>query len=500
MKDRVFTALLSAALLLAVALRFFFLEADPPYGIVSTSGDFVTDEGWYAKGAILKVKFGHWINPQDHNFQIAAPLHNLLLMLVFKTVGVNLIAARLVALAAFVFTLILFYNILRMDFSRWMALIGCLLVAVGIDNFAFSRLALTEPIAAFLTLSALSLWIFYPGNVWCCLASLALASLAFFEKLLFLHVLLIVLLLWVGDIRQLVLNRHGKKALSMVGAIFLIFAVTLMCFLELRQVSPTDWTSMAARTQEAFFSWKHPKGILNLFKAFAGLMTRRDCTVPLLIILGGMVFFLFKRHQIATPVSRAFKAMFLWGVLGFLALGINYYQPERYFYFFVFPAVYFSLDVIQRFAPERYSKPLFVGLLVLVFLVLQTAWQVPAYVRWALLPKQNSYVSQAEDIAKTITAGHSNEVVLMGDISAFVAFFPGQVRPISMAFADASTICQFVQRWQPAYFINDKPLDGIVKCFPTPVNIAPIKSYTIMNHYYGNDYTLYHVGSPTMPE
>jgi hypothetical protein len=181
--------------------------------------------------------------------------------------------------------------------------------------------------------------------------------------------------------------------------------------------------------------------------------------------------------------------MLAWGVLGFLALGINYYHPERYFYFIVFPIVYLSLVVIQQLAPKKYLTPL-----LLIFLVLQVAWQIPAYVRWAKLPQQNTYVSIAEDIAKTITENGSKDVVLMGDISAFVAFFPGQIRPISMAFADQAKICQFIHYWKPSYFIVDAPLGDIVKCYPERVKIVPIKSYTIMNHYYGNDYTLYRVG------
>ena len=55
---RWFEVSLLALLVVSVLVRFGGLATDPPYSIVSTSGTFLTDEGWYSKSAQLHARFG----------------------------------------------------------------------------------------------------------------------------------------------------------------------------------------------------------------------------------------------------------------------------------------------------------------------------------------------------------------------------------------------------------------------------------------------------------
>jgi hypothetical protein len=125
-----------------------------------------TDEGWYGDAAIRHFQRGHWYVPGDFNPAAALPVWPLLESAVFRFSGVGVAPAR--ALTVGIFALILLTSWLLLH--RWQRLappsaqpsspllapaIAVLLLAVSPFCYAFTRLAILEPMLILLTLLAL---------------------------------------------------------------------------------------------------------------------------------------------------------------------------------------------------------------------------------------------------------------------------------------------------------------------------------------------------------
>jgi len=151
------------------ALHFVHLKADFPNHSPWPDWAKYTDEGWYGSAAIRHYQLGHWNLPGDFNPAAALPVWPLVEMALFRFTGVSLAAAR--ALTVVVFGMIragcylLLWRWARAGSvndaaaeSRTPSLapaIAALLLAVNPFFFAFSRLAILEPLLILLTLKAL---------------------------------------------------------------------------------------------------------------------------------------------------------------------------------------------------------------------------------------------------------------------------------------------------------------------------------------------------------
>jgi hypothetical protein len=161
--------LLVAAVFLA--LHALHLNADFPNYSPWMDWSKYTDEGWYGDGAIRHFLLGHWYVPGDFNPAVVLPVWPFLEFLLFRFTGVSLVAARALTVAIFALTLISSYFLVR----RWTNLspatdsettvpnptpslapaIALLLLAVSPFCYAFTRLAILEPLLILLTLLAL---------------------------------------------------------------------------------------------------------------------------------------------------------------------------------------------------------------------------------------------------------------------------------------------------------------------------------------------------------
>jgi 4-amino-4-deoxy-L-arabinose transferase-like glycosyltransferase len=147
-------ALWWAGIVALVGLHFVHLSADFPNFSPWMDYSKYTDEGWYANAAIRQTLFGHWRIPGDFNPGVALPVWPLLLRGVFAVSGVSLLAARMFSLTIFSANLLTSYFLLRRFASRPVALTGVTVLAGSAYLWAFSRLAILEPVVVlFLLLS-----------------------------------------------------------------------------------------------------------------------------------------------------------------------------------------------------------------------------------------------------------------------------------------------------------------------------------------------------------
>jgi len=143
-----------AAIAALFALHFLHLSADFPNYSPWMDYSKYTDEGWYGNAAVRQALFGHWRVPGDFNPAVALPVWPVLLRLAFAIGGVSLGVARVLALSIFAANLLVSYALLRRAVTRTAALAGVTFLAASAYLWAFSRLAILEPLVIlFLLLS-----------------------------------------------------------------------------------------------------------------------------------------------------------------------------------------------------------------------------------------------------------------------------------------------------------------------------------------------------------
>jgi 4-amino-4-deoxy-L-arabinose transferase-like glycosyltransferase len=131
---------LGAVVLVALAVRFVALDADPHPHLVMF--DHITDEGWYSQNARNHALFGTWVIDEHNPALVLCPLHTLVLRLCYGLGGVSFATTRLPGTLASVLTVALvFWTMRRLGPARW---IGTALVACNPLLLAYSRTAFVE--------------------------------------------------------------------------------------------------------------------------------------------------------------------------------------------------------------------------------------------------------------------------------------------------------------------------------------------------------------------
>jgi len=147
----------------ALALHFLHLSADFPNHSPWMDWSKYTDEGWYGDAAIRQLQLGHWYVRGDFNPAVALPVWPGLEFLLFSVAGVSLVAARALAVVVFCGSVAAGYVLVRRcgDWSAGgrsrslAAPIAAALLAVSPFCYAFTRLAILEPLLVLWMLLAL---------------------------------------------------------------------------------------------------------------------------------------------------------------------------------------------------------------------------------------------------------------------------------------------------------------------------------------------------------
>lgn len=121
-----------------------------------------TDEGWYGNAAIRQHLFGNWYMPGDFNPAPAVPVWPFLEWILFGFTGVSIVAARALAVGFFYIDLLLAYLLLRTRAPRWVGMLAVTLAVTSPFLYAFSRLAILEPMLIACLLAALNLAVRLP--------------------------------------------------------------------------------------------------------------------------------------------------------------------------------------------------------------------------------------------------------------------------------------------------------------------------------------------------
>jgi len=130
-----------AVLIVGIALRILYLDADPDY--YAWVG-YITDEGRWVKAARELALFGRIINVDWLSHLLVAPLFQAASYTVFKLLGVSIWTARLFTALSGSAVLIVFWLALRRVVTPQAMLVGLALLAFEVDLVMLSRVAIPE--------------------------------------------------------------------------------------------------------------------------------------------------------------------------------------------------------------------------------------------------------------------------------------------------------------------------------------------------------------------
>lgn len=143
------------AITLLYALHFVHLAADFPALPGWKDASVLTDEGWYLNAPTRHALTRHWYLRGDFNPAIALPVWPALAAALFHFTGPGIVAARALAVALLGITLVCIVLLVRRRSPLWVALLVVSFVVSSPFLFAFSRVALTEPLLLCLLIIAM---------------------------------------------------------------------------------------------------------------------------------------------------------------------------------------------------------------------------------------------------------------------------------------------------------------------------------------------------------
>ncbi len=320
------------------ALHWPHLQADFPNFSSWLDYSKYTDEGWYASGAIRSTLYGHWLLPGDFNPSIALPVWPALVWLVFQVTGVTPQAARGLALCVFAGNLLLSFAVLRAaGATRIGAWGGVLLLAASAYLWAFSRLAILEPLLTFWILAGFLLTIrLQPWQgarrIWALVGVGVLGCLAILTKTT--AIFLLPATAW------LVFRSAGSRFRAAARELALAFAGGLIpwlayFFLVARRYS-VDYHYLFSAND-----WDHPKSFVGWLGAFwyaaHGLLWAGPllvCTTLALLALGCAVSPELRR----SPLVQATIV----GAAGYIFFTGWHNNPQPRYYMPLVPLVVFT--------------------------------------------------------------------------------------------------------------------------------------------------------------
>lgn len=318
-----------------------------------------TDEGWYGNAAMRAILFGHWRMPGDFNPAVALPVWPALEWLLFQFTGVTVEAARGLALFVFAGNLLLSYAVLRAGGAHRLTAGSAVLLLSGSMYFwAFSRLAILEPLLSFWILAgwllALRLRPFAGPQRTCALLALGLlACLAVLTKTTALFLLpgTAALLGWAGGWQPRRIARDIAVALA--GGLLPLLAYYL---LVARRFALDFYYLFTANYIVT------PKGLhdhlLAYWYAAHGLLWVGPwlvCTVLALLSTAGALSSGFRRSPLvhASLLSAAGYILFI---------GWHNNPQPRYYMVLAYPVVFVAVLGVQSLLPVKKAGSVLAGL------------------------------------------------------------------------------------------------------------------------------------------
>lgn len=320
---RYFWLLLSVLIIIGFGLRAADLRADPPPDLSWSFAPY-TDEGLNTYSARNYVLYGSWKTDDFIPF-VVYPLVNLLVALIFKTLGIGFVQVKLHSLISGVLGILIIALLFRAEKRTVPALLSALLITTCYPLVMYSRLGLIETVQiVFLLLTGL-FWLkgkeqygFMVPAGFCTAATVLLIKLSAVFLVPVMVILFLTEFATAADRRRLLPSLAG----FIVGAGIAALVWFLMVYLPFRR----EYLQYVLRHSSESPAG-HPRTVpAYLFNTFTFGM--RSLLVPRLVWLALLGYLTLPWLGISR--SWLFRYTLLWFVFGLLMLGYMNYRPPRY--------------------------------------------------------------------------------------------------------------------------------------------------------------------------
>lgn len=488
-----------ALLGLVFALRFAALAQDPI--LVSPSGMYLTDEGWYAKAAQNLLRLGHADASKDfvpitHTFGYV-----YLCRFVFDHIGQSLLALRTLNLILSGTGIACLCWQVRARWGPSLAFRLGLALVFNLLLISLSRMALPDTTAFALMTLAMAGLLVRRRTSWIDLGSLLLATTLSFIKTSYLPVTLwFALVLAFQHLDQT--SPHARPKLTGRSLLLLLFPVSALvlgyCWIHANYLEAWEMFSalnLQGRMVQGPIQW-----LLNLGYALgADLWSTGSLGLATFILIRakGLGFRTFFK-------DRKVRGLSLLLSLNLLARSLIWYHPPRYGLITALAVIFLSLIALQASittSPQRTTKLRYHWL----------GWwllgQIPLCVALALNGYSGDSMRLAtQEILQSVQEHPEQPRLLYGTGSAsFVTLASNTLRPIDISDRP-ETMCARVKDYGPGFLLVDdrkerdfQLMKSLQQC-RDPLFLTPVAAHLVLNNYYKQGpwrlYLLSRAGAP----
>ncbi|MFC1665912.1 hypothetical protein ACFL17_09880 [Pseudomonadota bacterium] len=452
--------LLCISLVLLVVIGHLSLDLDHPFKIATNSRALFVDGGFYSDAARNWVQFGQWSFQYDSRHWPGVPFLSVFRALVFSWFGVSLESARLSSIYLSLISCIAFYFIVRTSLKPFVAVALTIAGASTITFVAHARSALAEPTATCFALLAVLVFVRIRNKNIAIPLSLTFAFISFLSKMLFLHILATMVVLWGFELllRPLLDKQTVEKraillfGLSLAGISIIYFAGVYLFRHEMltylsyntgkspvfHPVVITDIASSLYRlgdhTKAYFFSWAI---LLSMFW-LAGLAFMKN---------KGRGF-----RQTVLSMGRAEMAMATWLFIGLVLVGIMRQHKAHYHFFAILPLAFIAVISLKLVIASRFQSAA-IGILILA----HTSFQIPLYAEWLERTPKTIFVDASREMANIIHQQSEPGIIpVMGEYSAQLALFSDRMLSLDAKWNPLPYLgfCQRLNHWRPKFHVH----------------------------------------------
>ncbi len=212
-------------LIIPLFMRLFYLTADAPsdYQIGTHNGD----EGSWMINARNKILFNEWLTEREaFNPIFISPLHSLVLYSFFFIFGQGIVIARLMSVFFSIFSILIFYKILK-SINKKVAIIGIFLLSYNFVYLIFSRTAMLDIFAIFFLVLTFYFFAKYQNNPKFVILVGISSILAFIAKAVNIFLLPVIFF----SILPFIYKKNYKNILKTYSYLFLGWLIMSLIFM-----------------------------------------------------------------------------------------------------------------------------------------------------------------------------------------------------------------------------------------------------------------------------
>jgi 4-amino-4-deoxy-L-arabinose transferase-like glycosyltransferase len=424
-----------------LALRLWHIRADfPDDRFYSQERARFTDEGFYTSAALHYFTLGHTYVPGSWNPGVFMPVWPLLVGLVFHFTGINVIAARSLAVVCTWIGVLLAYGVVRQYRSQTFACLTAFLMAANALGFFYGRFASLEPsFVMFLLLAIYLAGKVHPGSY----AMAALVGLVFvaatLTKTTAPFLLPAVLYpIWAN-------NRADRTAARRMLAVSLAVIVLLLGFAKIvwmLHYAPDATIILGLRPW-----WQLEHSPLRLLRFFF----RGTWIDPVLFPFALALVVAAALRLRSFWHDTLFVAALLWeaGYAAFIAF--HYDGPPRYFVTLIAPTIWLAM----MFMEWLWQTNRRIALAVTACVAGSVLWNIASIGDYLLHP-QYSLVNASIAIKQVIVAGHkmnpAQSELLIGRGADEISLLSGGMATIDSD--GAMPLAQKLDVYRPGWFMD----------------------------------------------